>query len=352
MIRARIGLRAAAAALATLALVATRALPDDGSAPIAAPAEHRRPADQTFLTFPEWFLVFSPAEYADYVRSRTPTRFPFLGHVRQFWQSYGAVYERIRAQYPFNAGYHVMIMVIGTSTTVEYALRSVYETLIGRLSELTAGGTLAEEDRYGAAVAQDYVDFIRVEPWYKYDFWSKLVGLWRDTPLWGPAPLRKWERKYALTTEYAIKAGYGWLIKLGTQASYDAPLPVTAVVLSRLPEGAQAALPELKILKVLPDGATLVTVPRYDAFMRYADGLARRGATFIEIAGNRSTILISAIVPDGWRIPDGAKLLFAQPILTRPGQQRVALEVTVASLAPLLDRLRDDGVAPEHVFDY
>jgi hypothetical protein len=24
--------------------------------------------------------------------------------------------------------------------------------------------------------------------------------------------LRKWERKYALSTEYLVKAGYGWLI--------------------------------------------------------------------------------------------------------------------------------------------
>ena len=340
----------AAAAIAGLAPQPPRAAEDAGA--IAAPPEHRRPPDQTFLTFPELFLVFSPAEYAAYVREHTPTRFPFLGHVRQFWQSYGAVYERIRAQYPFNAGYHVMIMVIGTSTTVEYALRAAYETLIGRLSELTAGETLTEEDRYGAAVAQDYVDFIRVEPWYKYDFRARLAGLWRDTSLWGPAPLRKWERKYALTTECAIKPVYGWLIRKGTQASYDAPLPVTAVVLDRLPEGIRTALPELRVLKPLPGGAVLVTVPRYDAFMRYAGALAQRGASFVEIAGNRSTILVSAIVPKGGRAPADARVLFTQPILTQPGHARFALEVPVAALAPLLDRLRSDGIVPEHVFDF
>ena len=86
----------AAAALAGLAPQPPRAAEDAGA--IAAPPEHRRPPDQTFLTFPEWFLVFSPAEYAAYVREHTPTRFPFLGHVRQFWQSYGAAYERIRVQ--------------------------------------------------------------------------------------------------------------------------------------------------------------------------------------------------------------------------------------------------------------
>ena len=35
--------------------------------PIAAPPENRRGEDQTFLTFPEWYLVYSPAEYAVFV---------------------------------------------------------------------------------------------------------------------------------------------------------------------------------------------------------------------------------------------------------------------------------------------
>src|SRR5262249_59745368 len=47
----------------------------------ATPMEHRRGGDQTFLTFPEWFLVYSPAEYAAYVTDRAPSRFPFIGHV-------------------------------------------------------------------------------------------------------------------------------------------------------------------------------------------------------------------------------------------------------------------------------
>ena len=71
---------------------------------VIAPAEHRRGAEQTFLTYPEWFLVHSPAEYAAYVRDHTPTLFPFFGHIRQFWQGYGAVYSATRKDYPFNFG--------------------------------------------------------------------------------------------------------------------------------------------------------------------------------------------------------------------------------------------------------
>lgn len=340
-----------ATALALLAAIAWTGTSAAGEETIAPP-EHRRPPDQTFLTYPEWFLVHSPAEYADYVRDHMPTRFPFQGHVAQFWQSYGAVYDRIRSEYPFNAGYHVMIMVIGISTTVEYEIRSGYETIIGRLSGLTAGGTLSEEDRYGAAVAQDYVDFIRVQPWYEYDFLGKLAGLWKQTALWGPAPVRKWERKYALTTEYAIKAVYGWLIKKGTKASYDAPLPVTAVLLTGDPGAMPAGLTQTTIVSTLPDGRVLVTVPRYDAFMRYADALARNGVEFVEIAGNRSAILVTLLAADDWVAPPQSKSLFTQPIITKPGQKRFALEVPVGRLGAFLNGVRGHGVVLEHVYDF
>lgn len=318
------------------------------AAEVAAPPEHRRGPEQTYLTYPEWFLVHSPAEYAAYVREHTPTRFPFVGHIRQFWQSYGAV-TRATKQYPFNFGYHVMVSVIGISTTVEYGLRSAYETLLGRVSELAMRHGLSDEDRYGAAVAQDYVDFIRREPWYEYDFAARLRGLWTDTPLWGRDALRKWERKYALSTEYLVKAGYAWLIKKATRASYDVPLPVTAVLLDRLPEGIQRELPGIKLLSDTAEGP-LVLVPRYDPFTLYASGLAARGAAFREIAGNRSDIVVSAIVPDAWQ--EAARVLFSQPILTRPGQKRVVLVVPVARLSETLNRLAATHARLEHVYDF
>lgn len=321
--------------------------------PSLVPAEHQRTPDQTFLTFPEWYLVYSPAEYASFVKDRNPSDFPFFGHLGQFWQSYGAVHRATKDDYPFNFGYHVMIMVIGVSTTVEYALRSAYETVIGRAAELTRSSAATAEDQFGAWVAQDYVDFIRIEPWYKYDFLGKLRRLWTETPLWGPDLIRKWERKYALTTEYLIKAGYGWLIKLGAQSSYDEPLPVTAVVLDHWPAGLSAKLPELKLLKQQPDGTALVTVPRYQAFTAYSQQLAQNGIRFIDIAGNQSLILLSALVPASAvpNVPD-AKVLFTQPVLTEPARQRVAWMMPVAALSAVLNDLAQRRFEVEHVYDY
>jgi hypothetical protein len=319
------------------------------------PPEHRRGEEQTFLTYPEWFLVHSPAEYAAYVHDHTPSDFPFWGHIGQLWRSYGAV-THATSQYPFNFGYHAMICVIATSTTVEYAIRSAYETVIGRLSEATTTHGLTEEDHYGARIAQDYVDFIRVQPWYEYEFLAKLRGLWRETSFFGPDLLRKWERKYALTTEYGIKAAYGWLIKKATKASYDEALPVTAVIVDRLPSGAATRLPDVKPLLDMPGGPALVTLPRYAAFKTNAIALAKGGSGFREIAGNPATaqILVTVLAPGDWAPAlSGSKVLFEDPILTRPGRKRVALVLPVGELAPALNTLSGArNVEIEHVYDY
>jgi hypothetical protein len=338
----------AAAAALTMAVPLARGAAEEA----VTPPEHRRGAEQTFLTFPEWFLVHSPAEYAAFVAAHPPSAFPFFGHVGQFWSSYKAVYDATRRDYPVNVGYHVMVSVIGVSTTVEYALRSAHESVVGRLTELDGGYGRTEEDRLGAWVAQDYVDFIRVRPWYEYDFADRLARVWR-TPLLGRHMVRKWERKYALTTEYAAKALYGWLIMKATKAAYEDVRPVTAVWVDRLPEGARAVLPELAVLARLPDGSALVTVPRYAAFKHHAGVLAAHGATFREIAGNRGGILVSALVAAGWTPPSAdTAVVFTQPILTVPARQRSVLLVPVRALAPLLNELRQRGHEVEHVYDY
>lgn len=351
------------AGMATAGLTVTNALAAQSvpprDTPVLTPPEHVRGAEQTFLTYPEWFLVHSPAEYAQFIKTRPPSEFPYLGHIGQFWQGYGAVSEATRDAYPTNFGYHLMVMVIGVSTTVEYSLKYAYETLIGRLTEAARRHGPTDEDRFAAGVAQDYVDFIRVRPWYEYDFGAKLAALWREVPMHGADPVRKWERRWMLSTEYGAKAAYGWLIGRLTRLSYDEPLPVTALVLDRLPQGLQAALPLIKVLDQHLSGPpaarpeVLVTVPRYEAFMTYAQALASEGANFEEVAGNRGAILVSVLVDSGWLpAPAAATPLFTQPILTRPGQSRAVLMLPVDHLADALRAWHAANIDVEHIYDF
>lgn len=319
----------------------------------AVAPEQRRSVEQTFLTYPEWFLVHSPAEYARHTRAHPAHGFPCLGHVRQIWSSYASVTrEQVRADYPGNLGYHVMIGVIAGSTTAEYGLRWAYENTVGRISAASASGRLSAEDRYGAEVAQDYVDFIRKEPWYLYDFSGKLGGLWKTTPAWGPDMLRKWERRYALSTEYLVKAAYGKLIKLATAAAYDPALMTTQVVAARLPAGWTA--PEgVKLVRRLADGRAVLDLPRYYAFRIAATSLAAQGVALVDIAGNDTVILVTVLNHERTTVAaPGSRVLFSQAILTEAGRRRTALVLPVAGLSSFLAGAAAQGIEVEHVYDY
>lgn len=320
----------------------------DVESPVAP--DQRRGAEQTLLTYPEWFLVHSPAEYATWVAGHPSHDFPFIAHVGQLWGSYAAVTrEQWRERYPANLGYHVMILVIASSTTVEYGLRSAYENVAGRIGWALSSGTLTPEDRYGARVAQDYVDFIRKDPWYLFDFTAKLRDLWTTVPLFGADPIRKWEHRYALTTEYAVKAVYGKLIELATRSSYEPARPTTQVVVDHAPD----ALPDgVRLVNTLDDGRAVLDLPRYFDFRLAATALARSGSHLVDVAGNRGTILVTLWTRDAVALPDGSRVLFEQPIVTKPGTRRVGALVPVTALSSLLVDAPARGASIAHVYDY
>ncbi len=329
---------------------ATAVASDNGAGHVVSAPVDRRGEEQTFLTFPEWFLVFSPAEYAQFVRAHTPDEFCFWGHIGQLWSSYGQVIHQTRVRdEPTNWGYHVMIIVIGVSTTAEYAIRSAYEQLIGRVSAL-AGGRTAEDD-LGAQVAQEYVDFIRVRPWYDFDFLARLKRLWMQTSLSGPRPFRKLERRYALTTEYLVKAVYGKIIEKATHSAYEKPILTTSVVVEPWP-ACEPVPPDVALVSRPKDDEALLTLPRYQDFMAPATALAICGADFKEIAGNRSVILVSALGPLGQAQPSDTEVMIRQPIITQPGKEREVLIIPVMKLASVLRNLSAHGLTLEHIFDY
>jgi hypothetical protein len=344
-------LAAAALACCSVSVAALPAQTAAANAPLRTPEADRRTPDQTWLTFPEWFLVFSPADYAEGLAANQPaSAFPFFRHVREFWQAYGRVIDATRGKYPFNGEYHTMIAVIGVSTTVEYGLKGSYETLIGRLSELTAAPNATPEDRLATRVAQDYVTFIRVRPWYEFDFVTPLRQLWSDTPMFGAGMVRKWERRYLLTSEWAIKAAYAAALEQATHSAFAVPKTSTLVVVDNLP--ADFASTDTIVVRERRDTQALLELPRYQAFTDAALQLSRAGVRFREIAGNDGLVLLSVVVPAAKADDPGARVMTRQDVLSRPGHQRRVLEVPVPQLAAVLAAHAAAGDGIEHVFDY
>ena len=294
------------------------------------PAADVRPADQTFLTFPEWFLVFSPEEQADYYEHTTSTTFPFMTHTDQIWDSYDVVKDQIEGNFPPNSGYHLMIWVIGVSSSVEYGVKNWYEVVAGRVTD--TGVPVTDEDKFNAAFTRDYVNFICDLPWYQFDFKKQLVTLWTNTPMFGNHFFRKLERRYMLTSELMVKYAYGKLIGMGTDQVYE-----------------EARLNTV----VLMDNDSLVSLPRYDRFAAAVTALAKEGRSFKEIAGNNSAIMLTILISNDSKLTfENAQEVFTQSISSDPQWKRMAIATPVPELHRLLLKLEKEHAQIEHVFDF
>lgn len=330
-------------------------LPAAQRAGVDSMPDYRRAESQSYLSHPEWFIVYSADEYAAWMETRLPTSFPYAASIGQFWRNWSEVSRAAAREHAPNRRYGIMLGVIGVSYSVEMALKGVYENTIGRLSGWTSGGRLTEEDRFAHEVARDYGTFLHTIPWYRYPFGERLGELWTEVPLFGRHPLRKLERRLFLTVELGIKAAYGGLIGWATGTAYEPETPRMGVVVY----GDTAALapgdPRVLGRRPLGPSHSLVLTRRYDAFRDLLLDAARRGevAPLAEIAGN-DDIVISGLAPAGWtfRGPE-AEFLYALPLPTDPRTIRPLIRVRTAHLLPFLRRVEQDGsLRVDHVYDY
>jgi hypothetical protein len=313
--------------------------------------KNARPVEDAYYTYPEWYIVWSYEERANYLeKSRLPSGFPYFGSIYQYWQGYRFICSLTHSRRQFNFGDHLMLVVIGTSFSIEYAIRGVYEDTIGRLSELLSGGGLTDEDAYAARIAREYAEFVNVRPFYEFHFAHALKGLWTDTSFWGAHPLRKFERKGILTVDYGLQAVYSEILQLASHLTYGIESAETYAVIDGASESLLREFPHVRKVNEIGRGAYLVSIPRYEEFTEIAVKLARKGIHFDQIAGN-SVIVVSAVAQN-WRYntPE-ERLLFAEKFLTRD-VQRVVIECRVNDLHEVLNDIASRGFLVEHVYDY
>jgi hypothetical protein len=314
---------------------------------------YNRSEEQTYLTLPEWYIVYSADEYAAFIAHNPPSHFPYFTAIGQYWQSYYDVCAITRDKYPFNGRYHTILSVIGVSFTLENLVKGVYENTVGRVTEWLSSDALTPEDAYAQQVAKEYGDFIHTIPWFEFPFREKLTGLWAETGLWGPNLIRKWERKFALSLEYGGKALYARLIKGGNEASFTPQDVEIQVWTEGLSDETLVQEPDVSIVKPVEAEADIVMMPRYEAFTETVPRLVAEGVQFEEIAGN-DEILITVIAPENWDYNlEAGEALFDMPVLSQGGLKRVAVKVPVKSLHIVLTAVADnDDLKLEHIYDY
>lgn len=311
--------------------------------------DYSRQEASTFLTLPEWYIVYNTEEYARFIGAHSPSNFPYGGSISQYWRYYGGMCAATRGIYPFSGGNHMMLAVIGSSFTAEYIVKGLYENTVGRVTEWI-GGRATPEDAFAQKTAAEYGLFMHTVPWYEFPFFAKVAQLWRQTPMTGPHFIRKWERKLALTAEFTAKGIYGKLIGFSSGAAYGAEELRIYAWVENVPDAVFADGVVTKVEQLGPR-SYIVALPRYEAFTTRTKLLVKQGVRFLEIAGNED-ILVTIIAREAVKPGSGVVSVLDEGFLTDSSTRRVALAVPVRLLHDVMLHLERSGATIEHIYDY
>jgi len=317
-------------------------------------AGYARAQGDSFLTFPEWYIVHAYNDLAGVTERASESDFHYLTSIRGFWGSLCRATRQASAAGPATPDQKLTNYIIGFSFTAEMLLQGAYERSIGALSEQTTGGAKTAEDDFNLALLKEYGAFLYQTPWYRFPFGAKLKQFWRETPF--VPSVRAVERRVGLTVQYGARAAYAALI--GYAAGYDPAVLTIESVVTGMPPAELGAIDGVKVIREVKDtrGAqgVLVETERYAKFDSFVKELGKYpGVSLREIAGNHR-ILVTIVVPEG-----NAKLaafdgipIFSLPIQSVPGSRRIGVDVPVQALVE--DRLRFEaaGYTFEHAYDY
>ncbi len=310
---------------------------------------YQRAEVSTYLTYPEWAIVYAAREYAQFLNDNRESDFPYWSYIGRYWQDYAMVI-RATGAYPFNFENHLMLLVIGTSHTIVLASQWAVENTRGRATDLAAPDPVAE-DLFQAGVAADYAAFLDQVPWYRFAYADKRSELWETETASGWASIRSWERKLAFGLSYTIKQAYADLIASSLSATSDPALLDIHVWAKGLVALAIDGEADTKLeLDFGEDGAIFVT-KRYQVFTDMMPHLINRGLRFVEIGGNETIFL--PILSDGpiTALP-GTTTLFSYALPANAHIWRTGIISPVNELHEILPVLEKSGVKLEHIYDY
>jgi hypothetical protein len=310
-------------------------------------AGYRRAEGDSYLTYPEWYIVHAYADLAGVTRQSSESGYDYLDAITTFWSSLCRATETARRTGPVTLDQRVTNYIIGVSFSLEMAVQGVYERTIGALTAWLRGEKKTPEDAFNQRFLDEYATFLEQVPWYQYPFKQELKRFWRETP-WVPGSrVRSTERRVALSLEYGLKAVYA--VGIGALAGYS---PADLTIMSVIRPSAAPAVKDVTTIRALDDGMVLVRTPRYRAYTKILREWAKNGSAVVEIAGNRR-ILTTVLAPSGRALeaPGGTRI-FTIPLQSKPGWERIGFDTDVAMITRQIVAVERQGATFEHAYDY
>ena len=166
--------------------------------------DYARPEVDTYLSLPEWYIVWSYQAKADFQENGLPSKFPYFGEVREYWNIFCCISRVTKGKYSSNLGEEFAQVVIGTSYSAEYILKGLYEKTVGRLSEWTSEINSRMRIAMLTRLRASTPTSSRFARFTSFTSPGISGGSGRKSSL-GNESIRKWERRAFLTVDYTRK---------------------------------------------------------------------------------------------------------------------------------------------------
>jgi hypothetical protein len=316
--------------------------------------EYARPQGDSFLSFPERYIVHAYSDLAGVTAHGSESDFDYLASIDGFWSSLCGATRQASLSGPASPGQGLTNDLTGLGFTVEMGLLGAYERTVGALTAQTTDGRKTAEDEFNLALLNDYAAFLDHAPFYRFPFWDRLWQFWRQTPF--VPSIRAVERRVALSLQYAGAATHAAVAR---RLSGDDPAaPTIWSIVGGLAPAELAAMRTVKTVRLVTSPAgtkgVLVETAQGAAFDALVRELGRHaGASLLEVAGNHR-ILVTIVIPEAdTTVADfDGEPIFRLPIQSSPGSRRLGLDTPVRSLVDNVKRVEDAGYRFEHAYAY
>ena len=303
--------------------------------------EYKRAKDQTFLTTPEWWIVWNSQDYAHFIKENGSYKFPYFKSMQTLTNVYLNSLLRTSG---INLGYNFMDITLLTFQNTEYFWKGAFDKTVVKKNH-TNPHIVEAQKKYG--------EFINHTPFYDFPYGEVLKEFEEVNEIN--------DREASLfRTEYKIKAKITPFFRGGSKQAYGEETEFIHMIVKDSEDQVCDVDPRIEIVETFSN-IKVLRVPRYKPFNEILLKIAKTSILVEEIAGN-SEIQMAVESSSSHRdefaelcAEEGiCKILNEVPSVIASGPVRTLFEIKVDSLNQLDEKISqvDESAFIKHFFDY
>lgn len=322
---------------------------ENKAVPLASiPNEHQRSDVGTYLNLPSWSQFFIKEEFFAFLKESNTREFPYWESIKTYWRFYFLSYSLAKNKSISLLTYFRMFFSALLFTN-EYILKIIYESCF---SFLRKSSIKSPKEKLIDIINDEYLQFIKNNPWYEFDFLSRLVAYYKYSSVKeknDKISFNRIEKNLFLTLSFLFKQFVAKVIKVINSINYTQINKTTVIELDYFPE----ILENNQGVNYVGEynKHLLLELQRYKGIKEYIKKITLDNNLYT-ISGNKGVILVSCIFDERSKI----SLIKLIPVIINEdnhlNKARVIYPVPVNYLIGFMKYCKNKKIDVEHILEY